>query len=151
MSNPAPGKSLLPLAHNYLPPDTLLLPVARNGEGKDLHGVEAVIDKDLCSSLLAREQHADVLVIATDVAAVYLDWGQPTQRPLCKVTPQELSEHTFAAGSMGPKVEAAQAFALATGRRAVIGSLEQIYAFVVCPKGSSNPGTESPGAQRNRK
>lgn len=102
------------------------IPVARNGEGQDLHGVEAVIDKDLCSSLLARELHADVLVIATDVAAVYLDWGQPTQRALGQVTPHDLSGHDFAAGSMGPKVEAAQAFALATGRRAVIGSLEQI-------------------------
>ncbi|MEH6685640.1 MAG: carbamate kinase [Halopseudomonas sabulinigri] len=116
------------------------IPVARNSEGKDLHGVEAVIDKDLCSSLLARELHADVLVIATDVAAVYLDWGQPTQRALGEVTPQDLSGHDFAAGSMGPKVEAAQAFVLATGKRAVIGSLEQIEEMLagtagtqVCP------------------
>lgn len=116
------------------------IPVARHGEGKVLHGVEAVIDKDLCSSLLARELHADVLVIATDVAAIYLDWGKPTQRALGKVTPQELSEHAFAAGSMGPKVAAAQAFVLATGQRAVIGSLEQIEEMLagtagtqVCP------------------
>ena len=116
------------------------IPVARKGEGNVLHGVEAVIDKDLCSSLLARELHADVLVIATDVAAIYLDWGKPTQRALGKVTPQQLSEHAFAAGSMGPKVAAAQAFVLATGQRAVIGSLEQIEEMLagtagtqVCP------------------
>ncbi|WP_425914540.1 carbamate kinase [Pseudomonas sp. GWSMS-1] len=112
------------------------IPVACNGEGNDLHGVEAVIDKDLCSSLLARELHADVLVIATDVPAVYLDWGQPTQRALGKVTPHELSEHDFAVGSMKPKVDAARAFVLATGRRAVIGSLEQIEAMLAGSAGT---------------
>ncbi|CEP36391.1 MULTISPECIES: carbamate kinase [unclassified Halomonas] len=102
------------------------IPVARNMGTNDLQGVEAVIDKDLCSSLLARELQADLLVIATDVSAVFLDWGKPTQNALEKVTPQNLSQYDFAAGSMGPKVEAAQAFVLATGKRAVIGSLEQI-------------------------
>ncbi|MGM0826216.1 MAG: carbamate kinase [Pseudomonadota bacterium] len=102
------------------------IPVARNMGTYDLQGVEAVIDKDLCSSLLARELQADLLVIATDVSAVFLDWGKPTQNALEKVTPQDLSQYDFAAGSMGPKVEAAQAFVLATGKRAVIGSLEQI-------------------------
>ena len=105
------------------------IPVARAAEGgehKGLHGVAAVIDKDLCSSLLARELQADLLVIATDVPAVYLDWGQPTQRAIGKVTPQALAGHEFAAGSMGPKVEAARAFVLATGQRAVIGSLDRI-------------------------
>jgi carbamate kinase len=104
------------------------IPVARDGEVGDqgLHGVSAVIDKDLCTSLLARDLKADVLVIATDVPAVYLDWGQPTQRAIGKVTPQALAGHDFAAGSMGPKVEAARAFVLATGQRAVIGSLDQI-------------------------
>jgi carbamate kinase len=102
------------------------IPVARTGDTPELQGVDAVIDKDLCSSLLARELQADVLVIATDVPAVYLDWGQPTQRAIGKVTPQALAGHDFAAGSMGPKVAAARAFVLATGQRAVIGSLEQI-------------------------
>ncbi|MFB9869693.1 carbamate kinase [Vreelandella sulfidaeris] len=102
------------------------IPVARYKDTKDLQGVEAVIDKDLCSSLLARELQADLLVIATDVSAVFLDWGKPTQNAIDKVTPQDLSQYDFAAGSMGPKVEAAQAFVLATGKRAVIGSLEQI-------------------------
>mgnify|MGYP000004325908 CR=1 FL=1 len=102
---------------------------SRAGDDSDrqtLHGVAAVIDKDLCTSLLARELQADLLVIATDVPAVYLDWGQPTQRAIGKVTPQALAGHDFAAGSMGPKVAAARAFVLATGHRAVIGSLEQI-------------------------
>jgi len=58
------------------------IPVARIGDAPGLQGVQAVIDKDLCSSLLARELQADVLVIATDVPAVYLDWGQPTQRAI---------------------------------------------------------------------
>ncbi len=113
------------------------IPVARHDQDKDLYGVEAVIDKDLCSSLLARELQADVLIIATDVAAVYLDWGQPTQCALDKVTPHELSGHDFAAGSMGPKVEAARAFVLATGQRAVIGSLEQIEEML-----AGNAGTQ---------
>jgi carbamate kinase len=102
------------------------IPVARAPDGHGLHGVEAVIDKDLCSGLLARELQADCLVIATDVEAVYLDWGEPGQRALGKVTPQALARHHFAAGSMGPKVQAACDFVLATGRRAVIGSLEHI-------------------------
>lgn len=104
------------------------IPVARSNEAADegLQGVSAVIDKDLCSSLLARELQADILVIATDVPAVYLDWGKPTQRAIGKATPQTLAGHSFAAGSMGPKVEAARAFVLATGHRAVIGSLDRI-------------------------
>ena len=101
------------------------IPVARGADGK-LHGVDAVIDKDLCSGLLACDLQADCLVIATDVDAVYLDWGKPTQRALGKVTPHMLAQHTFPAGSMGPKVEAACKFVLATGKRAVIGSLDRV-------------------------
>jgi carbamate kinase len=104
------------------------IPVARGADG--LHGVDAVIDKDLCTGLLARELQADCLVIATDVAAVYLDWGQSGQRPLRKVTPQALARHAFPAGSMGPKVEAASAFVLATGKRALIGSLDEIESML---------------------
>lgn len=102
------------------------IPVAKGDDGHSLQGIEAVIDKDLCSGLLARELDADCLIIATDVAAVYLDWGQPNQRAIGQVTPQALAAHDFAAGSMGPKVEAACAFVLATGKRAVIGSLDHI-------------------------
>ncbi len=112
------------------------IPVARGADGTGLHGVEAVIDKDLCSGLLARDLQADVLVIATDVDAVYVDWGQPGQRALRKVTPTQIRQHAFPAGSMGPKVEAACRFALASGRRAVIGSLDQIEAMLAGEAGT---------------
>jgi carbamate kinase len=102
------------------------IPVARGTDGRSMHGVEAVIDKDLCSGLLARELEADCLVIATDVEAVYLDWGLPSQYAIGNITPQALAQYAFPAGSMGPKTEAAIGFALSTGRRAVIGSLDRI-------------------------
>lgn len=102
------------------------IPVARAADGRSLEGVEAVIDKDLSSALLAQELGADRLVIATDVDAVYLDWGTPSQRALGKVSPQELLGHSFPAGSMGPKVQAATGFVLKTGKKALIGSLARI-------------------------
>jgi len=95
-----------------------------------LVGVEAVIDKDLAGELLAREVDADLFVMATDVDGVYADWGTPKQRRLERVTPDELGASEFAAGSMGPKVKAAARFVEATGKRAAIGSLEQIEAIV---------------------
>ena len=102
------------------------IPVSRGPDGRNLHGVDAVIDKDLCSGLLAHDLDADCLIIATDVAAVYLNWGQPDQRAINKVTPQALAKHKFPAGSMAPKVEAACKFVLDTGKKAYIGSLNQI-------------------------
>ena len=95
-----------------------------------LVGVEAVIDKDLASSLLAENIGADLLVMATDVDGVYLDWGTPAQRRLDWVTPGELQLHNFSAGSMGPKVAAAIRFATRTGGRAAIGALEDITDIV---------------------
>lgn len=112
------------------------IPVVGCAKGIGYEGVEAVIDKDLCSSLLARELAADCLVIVTDVEAVFLDWGLPTQRALGQVTPQFLQQHSFAAGSMAPKVEAACAFVLATGKRAVIGPLNQIEALLAGDAGT---------------
>jgi carbamate kinase len=97
---------------------------------RTLVGVEAVIDKDLASELLAREVEADLFVMATDVDGVYADWGTPEQRRLEKVTPEELRGSEFAAGSMGPKVEAALRFVDNTGKRSAIGSLEQIERIV---------------------
>src|SRR5437762_3289777 len=91
-----------------------------------LVGVEAVIDKDLASSLLAENLDAEVLVMATDVDAVYVDWATPRQRRLSWVTAEELAGYDFAAGSMGPKVAAAVRFASQPGRRAAIGDLEHI-------------------------
>ena len=95
-----------------------------------LTGVEAVIDKDFATELLAREIGADVFVMATDVDAVYADWGTPDQRRLDEVTAAELLAMQFPAGSMGPKVEAAANFAAATGKRAAIGSLADIERIV---------------------
>ena len=105
---------------------TMFLP---NGDGT-LTGVEAVIDKDLATELLAREVGADLFVMATDVDGVYTGWGTPEQRKLERVTPSELRELPFAAGSMGPKVEAAVRFVEATGNRAAIGGLNEIEAIV---------------------
>ena len=112
------------------------IPVAKGIEGPQLHGVDAVIDKDLCSGLLARGIEADCLVIVTDVKAVFLDWGTPAQRAVDKVTPEALASHAFAAGSMGPKVAAACEFVRATGKRAVIGSLDEIEAMLAGTAGT---------------
>jgi carbamate kinase len=101
-----------------------------------LVGVEAVIDKDLASELLAREVAADLLVMATDVEGVYAGWGTPEQRRLDRVTPAELRATQFATGSMGPKVEAAAMFVSATGKRAAIGGLDQIEAIVAGDAGT---------------
>jgi carbamate kinase len=95
-----------------------------------LVGVEAVIDKDRASGLLARELPADLFVIATDVDGVYLDYGTPAARLLRRTTPDELEQYGFSSGSMGPKVEAACQFVRATGQRAVIGALTDIEAIV---------------------
>jgi carbamate kinase len=95
-----------------------------------LTGVEAVIDKDLASELIARELGADLLVMATDVDGVYADLGGPRQRKLHRVTPDELRGHSFAEGSMGPKVEAAIRFVEQTGKRAAIGGLADIAGIV---------------------
>ncbi len=102
------------------------IPVTRKPGAVGMQGVEAVIDKDLCSSMLAIELQADCLIIATDVPAIYLNWGEPNERALVRTTPEELAQYSFAMGSMAPKVEAACAFVRATGKRAVIGSLDQI-------------------------
>ncbi len=97
---------------------------------RTLIGVEAVIDKDLASELLAREVEADLFVMATDVDAVYTDWGTPGQRRLERVTADEMRGQAFAAGSMGPKVEAAVRFVERTGKRAAIGGLADIETIV---------------------
>jgi len=97
---------------------------------RTLVGVEAVIDKDLASQLLAREVGADLFVMATDVDGVYAGWGTPEQRRLERVTPNELRKLAFAAGSMAPKVEAAVRFVEGTGKQAAIGGLAEIEAIV---------------------
>ncbi|RQO65531.1 carbamate kinase [Aquitalea sp. FJL05] len=99
-------------------------------QGDKLVGVEAVIDKDLASALLAREVDADYFVIATDVKSVFVGWGTPEAKAIRHAHPDEMDKLGFAAGSMGPKVEAACEFARLTGKRAVIGALEDIEKIV---------------------
>ncbi|MBR9770735.1 MAG: carbamate kinase [Gammaproteobacteria bacterium] len=100
------------------------------GEDGKLEGIEAVIDKDLCSSLLSQQLASDLLIIATDVDGVYLDWGTPHSRRVAMADPDSLEAQGFAAGSMGPKVQAACEFARSSGKTAVIGALADIEAIV---------------------
>ena len=103
------------------------VPVARQPDGT-LAGVEAVVDKDLATALLAGELGAEVLLVLTAVEHVALDYGRPTERPLHEVRTAELAAHArrgqFAAGSMRPKVQAVLDFLARGGRRAVITTAE---------------------------
>ena len=101
------------------------IPTAYDADRR-LSGVEAVIDKDLCSELLARQLLADILILATDADGVYVDWGKPTARLMRRASPADVAEYEFPAGSMGPKVMAACRFADMTGRTAAIGSLQDL-------------------------
>lgn len=100
------------------------IPVAISDAG-EVRGVEAVIDKDLAAALLAEAVEADFLLLLTDVPAVWTRWPMTEGTPIGQTTPAELRRLSFAAGSMGPKVEAACQFAERTGRRAAIGSINQ--------------------------
>jgi carbamate kinase len=110
---------------------TMYLPGTRT-----LVGVEAVIDKDLASALLAQLIDADEFVIATDADAVYVDWGTEQQRALDRVSPDVLAEMAFADGSMGPKVGAACDFVLTTKRSARIGDLAELPAVLAGESGT---------------
>ena len=105
------------------------IPVSRQWDGS-LHGVEAVIDKDLASSLLARLLGCQTLVIVTGVDRVALRYGKPDQRELERATPDELQgwmeEGHFPPGSMGPKIQAAIEFVRGGGREVVITSPERL-------------------------
>lgn len=111
------------------------IPVVELDNGS-LTGVEAVIDKDLASSLLARQLEADLLLMLTDVDAVYVDWGTPEARRLGHVKVSDLSADVFAVGSMRPKIEAAVEFARATGKPAAIGSLDDAVGIVAGTRGT---------------
>ena len=100
------------------------------GADRELIGVEAVIDKDLCSELLARELDADLLILATDATAVFIGFGTPEAKAIHKTNPAAILKHSFPAGSMGPKVDAACRFAMATGKSAAVGALADIPAIV---------------------
>ncbi len=108
------------------------------GAERKLVGVEAVIDKDLCSELLARELDADLFVMLTDADAVYLDWGNAdSSAQSVRATPAALAAVPFAAGSMGPKVEAACRFAEETGKTAAIGALADLSAIIAGEAGTT--------------
>jgi len=98
-------------------------------EGGAVRGAEAVVDKDLASALLARRLGADTLVLLTDVPAVYDGWGTAARRPIARLPVPEARARTWAAGSVGPKVEAACRF-VEGGGRAVIGSLDDASRLV---------------------
>jgi carbamate kinase len=104
---------------------------------RNLIGVEAVIDKDFASELLARELKADLFVMLTDADAVYVDWGKPTQRAIRRAPPAALRHFRFPAGSMGPKVDASCMFAEATGKRAAIGALKDLAGIAAGEAGTT--------------
>lgn len=111
------------------------IPTAFQPDGS-LAGVEAVVDKDATAAMLAADLDADLLVIATDVDGVYTYWGSPEQQLLREVTADRLERLDMAAGSMGPKVRAAARFARATGRPAVVGSLDVLDELVLGTSGT---------------
>ena len=122
------------------------IPVTR--EVRAFSGVDAVIDKDLASALLAQEVGADVFVIATDVAGVMLNFGQPGETLLNRLTPEKARRHLaagqFGQGSMKPKVEAATRFAERTGKRAVITAISDIETAVAGQAGTEFMQIKSP-------
>lgn len=105
------------------------IPVTQTKSGA-LAGIEAVVDKDLASSLLARQLNADLLLMLTDVDAVYLDYGTARARRLRAVAADDIRQEDFAPGSMGPKVAAAAEFARFSRKTAIIGCLEEAVDLV---------------------
>jgi carbamate kinase len=116
------------------------IPVVATADGA-LRGVEAVIDKDLSSALLAEEVGAEVLLLLTDVPAVWTKWPMSAGRPIGRVTPKELRTYAFDPGSMAPKVEAACRFAERTGGVAGIGAIEQAAAILAGKAGTTVAAT----------
>ncbi|MEP2723368.1 MAG: carbamate kinase, partial [Roseibium sp.] len=112
------------------------IPTMYGADGK-LTGVECVIDKDRCSALLAKDIEADVFVMATDADAVYLDWGTEDQKAIQRATPDAMDAFDFPAGSMGPKVEAAQDFARVTGKKSIICALADVADAIAGTKGTT--------------
>ncbi len=110
---------------------TMYLPGTRT-----LVGAEVVIDKDRASALLAAQLEADLFVMATDVDAVYRDFGTPHATAIGRTTPSELRAMALPAGSMGPKVEAAITFVRRTGRPAAICALADLGHVVAGERGT---------------
>ena len=112
------------------------IPVVRQADGKSMAGVDAVVDKDLTSALLAQSVGADMLLLLTDVTAVFDGFGTQTARPIECATVGQLRGDLLPAGSMGPKVEAACRFVEATGKKAAIGRLEDAEAMFLGKAGT---------------
>jgi carbamate kinase len=112
------------------------IPVVRGADGQ-LHGIDAVIDKDLTAALLARDLAADALLILTDVANVEIGFGTAATHPIGHTTPPALRAMTFPAGSMGPKVEAACRFVETTGKSAMIGRLVDAADLLLGTRGTT--------------
>lgn len=111
------------------------IPVVRDREGK-LSGIEAVIDKDHASAMLARELAADAFLMLTDVDGVYREWGSESAVRIESISAAALRQLTFAPGSMGPKVEAACDFVAQRGGMAGIGRLEDALAILAGEAGT---------------
>lgn len=112
-------------------------------EDGGIRGIEAVIDKDRSSALLALELGAERLVILTDVDAVYTDWGEETPRAIRTAGPTSLASCDFEQGTMSPKVEAASRFAKTSGRIASIGALQDLTSILDGRAGTEiRPGTD---------
>lgn len=111
------------------------IPVVRDESGRR-KGVEAVVDKDLTAAVLAESLEADMLMILTDVPAVMDNYGTPEQCEINRATPGAMRRQGFAAGSMGPKVEAACRFVELTGDIAAIGRLEDAQKIVTGDAGT---------------
>jgi carbamate kinase len=123
------------------------IPVVRRADGS-YAGVEAVIDKDRASSLLARALRAEALLMLTDVDAVYREFATPLAAAIRSVTAAELRRLSFAPGSMGPKVEAACEFVEAGGRVAANGRLEDAAAILRGQAGTRIVPVEAGPARR---
>ena len=107
------------------------IPSYYNEKG-ELQGVEAVVDKDLCTAVISQELKADLFIIATDVPAACVNFNKAEQKQIARANPTALEAlaDEFAPGSMGPKVKAVINFVKATGKDAVIGSLADIERIV---------------------
>jgi carbamate kinase len=130
------------------------IPTVRREDGT-YDGVEAVIDKDLTAALIAADLEADALVIATDVDNVVLDWGTDRARPVGEVDTAAMrriaEEQRFAAGSMGPKVEAVTRFAERAGGAGIITSLDRLSEAVAGTAGTRVvPAQQTTGKTENQ-
>ncbi len=136
VASPHPQKILqLEAIKNLLESDTVVIcaggggiPVLRNGDG--YRGVEAVIDKDLTSALLASQINISQLILATEADGVYQHWGTAEQRLIKEATVEQMAAYRFEEGSMQPKVDAACQFVRSTGRSATIGALKDLAQLI---------------------